>query len=95
MAVGREAAQQVDDALIEGAGEGQLGLEFAQLELVGKMAVPQQVGGLFEAGVLGQLVNVDAAIGEHARISIDPADAGVGGNNSFQTLSSDSSRHGL
>jgi hypothetical protein len=40
-------------------------------------------------------MNVDAAISEHARLSVDPADAGVGGDNSFQTLSRDSGRHGL
>jgi hypothetical protein len=38
-------------------------------------------------------VNVNTAIGQHARFSVDPADPGVGRNNSFQTLSSDSGRH--
>ena len=69
--------------------------KLAQRELVGQDAVPQQVGGFFEGRVLGQLVNVDAAIGQHARVSVDPADAGVRRDNSFQTLSSDSSRHSL
>ena len=45
--------------------------------------------------MLGQLVNVDAAVGEDARFSVDPADAGVRGDNSFQALSCDSSRHSL
>ena len=92
---GGKGAQQVDDALVEGAGQGQLRREFAQLEFAGQAAVPEQVGGLLEAGVLGQLVDVDAAIGEHARFSVNPADSGVGGNNSFKTLTSDSSGHSL
>ena len=33
---GREAAQHIDDALVEDAGEGELGLKFAQVELVGQ-----------------------------------------------------------
>ena len=95
VADGGKAAQHVDDALIECAGQGQLRLELAQGELVGQDAVPEQVGGLLEGRVLGQLVNVDAPIGQHARFSVDPADAGVRCDNSFQTLSSDSSRHSL
>src|SRR5581483_3373249 len=42
---GGEAAKQIDDALIEDAGKGKLGLKFAQLKLVGQAAVPQQEGG--------------------------------------------------
>jgi hypothetical protein len=40
-------------------------------------------------------VNVDAAVGQHARFSVDPTYSGVRRNNSFQTLTSDSSRHKL
>jgi hypothetical protein len=40
-------------------------------------------------------MNVDATVGEDARISIDPANAGVGSDNSFQAFSCDSSRHCL
>jgi hypothetical protein len=40
-------------------------------------------------------VDIDAPIGQDARFSVDPADAGVRGNNSFQSLSSDSSGHSL
>jgi hypothetical protein len=64
-----------------------LRLKLAQRQLVGQDAVPEQVGGLLEGRVLGQLVNVDAAIGQDARLSVDPADSGVRRNNSFQTLS--------
>jgi hypothetical protein len=45
--------------------------------------------------VLGQLVNVDAAVGKDARISVDPANAGVRSDNSLKALSCDGSRHSL
>ena len=92
---GGKAAQHVDDALVERAGQSQLRLELAQRELVGQDAVPKQISGLLEGRVHGQLVNVDSAIGQHTGFSVDPADAGVRRNNSFQTLSCDSSRHSL
>jgi len=40
-------------------------------------------------------MNVDATVGKNARIAIDPANAGVGGDNSFQAFSCYSSRHCL
>jgi hypothetical protein len=92
---GGNAAQHVDDAEVQPPGQRQLRLELAQGELVGQNAVPEQVGGLLEGRVLGQLVDVDSAVGQHARFSVDPADAGVCRDNSFQTLPSDSSRHSL
>ena len=90
---GRKAAQQVDDPLVERPRQSQLGGKFAQRELVGKDAVPEQIGGFLEGRVLRQLVDIDAPIGQHARLSIDPANSGVRRNNSFQTLTSDSSGH--
>ncbi len=95
MADGRKAAQHVDEALVERTGKGQLRLELAQGELVGEVSIPEEVSGLLEGGVLGQLVNIDAPIGQHARFSVDPADTGVRCNNSFKSLSSDSSGHSL
>jgi len=59
------------------------------------MAVPQQEGSLFKRRVLCQFVDVDSAIGQHASFAVDPADAGICCNNSFETLSSDSSGHSL
>jgi len=64
-------------------------------KLVGKNAVPEQVGAFLEGRLLGQFVDVDAAIREHTGISIDPADGGVGSDDSFQTFSRNSSRHRL
>jgi hypothetical protein len=45
--------------------------------------------------VFGQFVDIDSTVGQHSGIPIDPADSGVGGNNAFKTLSSDSGRHSL
>ena len=53
---------------------------------VGQLAVPQQVAGFFEGGMVGEFVNVDAAVGQDALISVDVADAGGGGDNSFQAF---------
>jgi hypothetical protein len=38
-------------------------------------------------------VDIDSAIGEHARLPVNPANTGVCGDNSFQALSSYGSRH--
>jgi hypothetical protein len=38
-------------------------------------------------------MDVDAAVGKDAGVAIDPADAGVGGDNSFETLSCDGGWH--
>jgi hypothetical protein len=62
---------------------------------LGRIAVPKQVSAFLECRFFSQLMNVDAAIRQHAGLSVDPADPGVRGNNSFQTLSSNSSRHSL
>ena len=53
---------------------------------VGKLPEPEQVAGLFEIGVVGEFVDVDAAIRENSPFAIDVADLGVGSNNSFQSL---------
>ena len=60
--------------------------KFLQFSLRGQLAIPQQVAGLFKVGVVGQFVNVDAAVGEDALISVDVADAGIGSDDSFQAL---------
>jgi hypothetical protein len=43
--------------------------------------------------MLGQLVDIDPAIGEYPRLPVYPANTGVCGDNSFQALSSYGSRH--
>ena len=64
-----------------------------KLKPIGQDAVPEQVGGFLKGGVLGQLVDIDSAVGKHPAFSIDPADSGVGGDNTFQPFPSNSSRH--
>ena len=60
---------------------------------VGEFAEPEEVGGLFEGGALGELVDVDAAVGENAGVAVDPADGGAGGDDAFQAFRCDSSGH--
>ena len=51
---------------VERAGGGELLAELGEFGGGGQLAEPEQVGGLFEGGALGELVDVDAAIGEDA-----------------------------
>src|SRR5205823_9765406 len=44
------------------------------------------IAGFFKIGVVSEFVNVDAAISQDALVSIDVADAGDGGDNSFQAF---------
>ncbi len=51
--------------------------EVLELGGCGQGTEPEQVGGLLKGRLLGQLVDVDAAVGEHTSFAVDPADAGV------------------
>src|SRR5262249_10330159 len=86
-------AKQRDDGRIELALFGQAFMQFAKLLASGQLAEPQQVAGLLEVRVVGELVDVDAAIREHTAIAVDEADSGVGGNNALKTLGSMSCGH--
>ena len=77
---------QVDDGRIQLALCRQLLAERIQFGLRRQLAIPQQVAGLFKVGVVGKFVNVDAAVGEDALISVDVADAGICSDYSFQAL---------
>src|SRR5580700_4534780 len=57
------------------------------------MCKPKQVAGFFKRGVLGQIVNVDAAIGKNTLVAIDVANAGICGNNAFQAFRGRSAGH--
>src|SRR5260370_14200858 len=65
----------------------QTSLQILYLALLRQAPKPKQVAGLFKTGMFGQFVNVNAAIGKHAAVSIDIANAGIGGDNAFQTFS--------
>ncbi len=82
----RERAQQVDDGRVQLALFRQPLAKFLQLVGRGQLAIPQQVAGFFKIGVVGKFVNVDAAVGQDALISVDVANAGGGGDYSFQAL---------
>ena len=71
---------------MEGAGFGELFGKVGEFGLGGEGAEPEQVGGLLKGGVGRELVDVDAAVGEHAGFAVDPADAGVCRDNSFESL---------
>src|SRR5581483_6939187 len=57
-----------------------------------QLAVPQEVADLFEGGILGQVMDINATVGQDAPVSIYVADAGDGGDNAFQTLGRQSGR---
>src|ERR1700688_145103 len=65
---------------------GQALLQILQLALIGQAAKPKQVAGLFKIRMIGQFMNIDAAIGKNSTVSIDIANAGIGGDNSFHAF---------
>ncbi len=63
-----------------------LQLQLLQIGAIRQAAKPQQVADFFEVRMVGQFVDVDAAVGKHALIAIDEANAGIGSSNAFQPL---------
>src|SRR5580658_2648624 len=61
-------------------------LQILKLALLRQPPKPKQVASLFKIGVLGQFMNVNAAIGKNAAVAIDVTNAGVGSNNAFQSF---------
>src|SRR5699024_7843966 len=55
---------------------GELRLEVAQFRTRGQAPVPQQEADFLEGGVGRQIVDVVAAVRQHAAVAIDPADRG-------------------
>src|SRR6185312_9465520 len=88
-----ERFQQVDNLRRQLASLREALCEDVQLRRIRQRAVPKEVGCLLKRGLRRQFVNIDAAIGKHAGIAIDPADAGVGCNNAFESLCSYRSCH--
>ena len=89
----RRIAQQRDDRGIQLALFGQAFVQFAQFAARGQFAKPEQVAGLFEIRMVGEFVNVDAAIGQNAAISVDVANLGSGGNDALKSLGGVSCGH--
>ncbi len=50
-------------------------LKVLELHLRGQGAEPEEIGGFFKGGFGGELVDIDAAVGEHAGVAVDVADA--------------------
>ncbi len=71
------AAQESDNRRVELALLGEAVTQFAQFGARGKLAEPEQVAGFFEVRMVGEFVNIDAAIREDAAIAVDLADPGV------------------
>ena len=88
-----DAAEEVDDLGVELACCGEFCGEVGEFGGVGELAEPEEVGGLLEGGALGELVDVDAAVGEDAGVAVDPADGGAGGDDAFQAFRCDSGGH--
>src|SRR6516162_877923 len=79
-------AQQVQDRGVELAFFRQPFAQFTQLMALGQASKPEEVAGLLEVGMVGEIVDIDAAVGEYTLFAIDIADARRGGNHALQTF---------
>ena len=79
-------AQQADDGGVEFALAREVEFQLLQLGAGRQMSKPKQVATLFKVRVVGQFVNIDAAVGKHSLVAIDVADAGIDGGYAFQAL---------
>src|SRR5258707_1288498 len=61
-------------------------LQLLQLALIRQPPKPKQMANLFEARMLSQFMNIDAAIGKHALVAIDVTNAGGGRYDAFQAF---------
>ena len=68
---GLHGLDDVEDRRRQLAGGLQLGVDAGQLRLGRQLAVQQQVGGLLEGRVLGQIVDGIAAIAQLAGLAVD------------------------
>ena len=70
---GLDQVEDLDDLVGKDAVGPQGAVEAGQLLLVGQAAVEEQVCGLFEGGVLRQVVDIVAAVEELAFLAVDEA----------------------
>ena len=73
MAAGREALHHVPDPEADPAVHLHLLLKGRQLLRIGKLAPNQQIGGLKERALLGQLIDPVAAVGQQTLLAVDVA----------------------
>ena len=78
MGVAAEAAEEGRQLLMHHGVMVDGVFEFLHLALVRQFAVEQQIAGLQEAGMLGQIGDGIAAILQHALVAIDEGDVGLG-----------------
>ena len=78
--------QEADDRGIELALARQTELELLEFGAGGKASEPEEVAALLEVGVGGQLMDVDAAIGEYSLVAIDVANARISCGDAFQAF---------
>src|ERR1022692_1735134 len=64
---------------------GQVLLELVQFPLLGQPSIPQQEDDFFKGGIVGQRVDVIAAVAQDTRVSVDVTDLGLAGDHAFQT----------
>ena len=81
---GRKHPHQPQHRLGQWARGDELRLQVAELRSSRQPPVPEEEAHLFEGGVSRQLVNVVAAVGEHAAIAVQIADRGRGGDGVFE-----------
>ena len=79
-----DAAQKLHDRRGQRPGSHQIFLDLIQLRLLGQPAVPKEVDDLFENGVVGQRMDVVAAVAEDAEVSVDITNLGLAGDYAFE-----------
>ena len=73
-----KVAQELKHREREPAFGHELVSQFIQGRGCGKGAMPEQMGDLFEAAVLGKILNQIAPVDQASRLPIDVADGGIG-----------------
>src|SRR5579862_813516 len=78
--------QQRDDGCIELALFRQAIMELAKFNTSGQFAEPQQVTRFLEIRLMSEFVDINAAIGEDAAISVDVTNLGGGGDYALKSF---------
>ncbi len=90
----RCAPQEINDRGIQVAFCSQPFVQFFVFVSGGEFAIPEQVAGFFKSGVVGEFVNVDAAVGQDPQIAVYVANLGCGGDHALQPFGSVHCGHG-
>jgi hypothetical protein len=77
---GHELRKELDDLRWEPALGAERAANFVELLAPGETPLPKKEAHLFEGGVVGELVDVDTAIGEDPAFAIDETDRRIGGD---------------